>query len=128
MYEFILILFIHYVNLYSASSRLLLRSAPESSMAKKSSFKARVQFIHFSFIPAISTAPLQVLYYSETLPTTARILYWSFTPKNVSKWTMGSNRSTNGSPFQTEGPTTENAQVWQVEVRAKETKSTPPSH
>ena len=29
-------------------------------------------FIH-SFIPAISIAPLQVLYYSEALPTTARI-------------------------------------------------------
>src|SRR6218665_1649224 len=35
-------------------------------------------FIH-SFIPAISIAPLQVLYYSEALPTTARILYRSFT-------------------------------------------------
>src|SRR6218665_4076537 len=32
-----------------------------------------------SFIPAISIAPLQVLYYSEALPTTARILYRSFT-------------------------------------------------
>src|SRR6218665_4059598 len=31
-------------------------------------------FIH-SFIPAISIAPLQVLYYSEALPTTARIAY-----------------------------------------------------
>src|SRR6218665_3341900 len=40
-------------------------------------------FIH-SFIPAISIAPLQVLYYSEALPTTARILYWSFTPKRTS--------------------------------------------
>jgi len=28
-----------------------------------------------SFILAISIAPLQVLYYSEVLPTTARILY-----------------------------------------------------
>src|SRR6218665_2744356 len=36
-------------------------------------------FIH-SFIPAISIAPLQVLYYLEALPTTARILYRSFTP------------------------------------------------
>src|SRR6218665_2471941 len=33
-----------------------------------------------SFIPAISIAPLKVLYYSEALPTTARILYRSFTP------------------------------------------------
>ena len=38
-------------------------------------------FIH-SFILAISIAPLQVLYYSEALPTTARILYRSFTPQN----------------------------------------------
>src|SRR6218665_1856567 len=37
-------------------------------------------FIH-SFILAISIAPLQVLYLSEALPTTARILYRSFTPK-----------------------------------------------
>ena len=37
-------------------------------------------FIH-SFIPVISIAPFQVLYYSEALPTTARILYRSFTPK-----------------------------------------------
>src|SRR6218665_432034 len=28
-----------------------------------------------TFIPGISIAPLQVLYYSEVLPTTARILY-----------------------------------------------------
>src|SRR6218665_1257042 len=36
-----------------------------------------------SFIPAISIAPLQVLYHSEALPTTARILYRSFTPKRT---------------------------------------------
>ena len=43
-------------------------------------------FIHSfiqSFIPVISIAPLQVLYYSEALPTTARILYRSFTPKRT---------------------------------------------
>src|SRR6218665_987573 len=39
-------------------------------------------FIH-TFIPAISVAPLQVLYYSEALPTTARILYRSYTPKRT---------------------------------------------
>jgi len=32
---------------------------------------------------AISIAPLQVLFYSEALPTTARILYRSFTPKRT---------------------------------------------
>src|SRR6218665_1050872 len=41
-----------------------------------------LSFIH-SFIPAISIAPFQVLYYSEALPTTARILYRSFTPKRT---------------------------------------------
>src|SRR6218665_831202 len=41
-----------------------------------------IPFIH-SFISAISIAPLQVLYYSEALPTTARILYRSFTPKRT---------------------------------------------
>src|SRR6218665_43745 len=39
-------------------------------------------FIH-SFILAISIAPLQVFYYSDALPTTARILYRSFTPKRT---------------------------------------------
>src|SRR6218665_1574387 len=39
-------------------------------------------FTH-SFIPAISIAPLQVLYHSEALLTTARILYRSFTPKRT---------------------------------------------
>src|SRR6218665_3333082 len=36
-----------------------------------------------SFILAISIAPLQVHYYSEAIPTTARILYRSFTPKRT---------------------------------------------
>src|SRR6218665_3071529 len=39
-------------------------------------------FIH-SFIPAISIAPLQDLYYAEALPTTAQLLYGSFTPKRT---------------------------------------------
>ena len=34
---------------------------------------------------SISIAPLQVLYYSEALPTTARILYRIFTPKRHKK-------------------------------------------
>src|SRR6218665_3027797 len=40
-------------------------------------------FPSHSFIPAISIAPLQVLYHSEALPTTAQILYRSFTPKRT---------------------------------------------
>src|SRR6218665_2945804 len=44
-----------------------------------------VRLSHHSFIhSAISIAPLQVLYNSEALPTTARILYRSFTPKRTS--------------------------------------------
>src|SRR6218665_1437719 len=37
--------------------------------------------VHSFIHSAISIAPLQVLYYSVALPTTARILYWSLTPK-----------------------------------------------
>ena len=40
--------FIHYMDLYSASSRLLLRSAPDSSTAKRSSFKARVRCVRMN--------------------------------------------------------------------------------
>ena len=43
----------------------------------------RLQHLAQSFILAISIAPLQVLYHSEALPTTARILYRSFTPKRT---------------------------------------------
>jgi len=46
-------------------------------------FCAVVNPFIYSFIPAISVAPLQVLYYSEALPTTARILYRSFTLKRT---------------------------------------------
>ena len=42
----------------------------------------QMRSIH-SFILAISIAPLQVLYHSEALPTTARIPYRSFTPKHT---------------------------------------------
>jgi len=39
-------------------------------------------FIH-SFIASISIAPLRILYYSEPLPTTARILYRSYMQKRT---------------------------------------------
>jgi len=39
-----------------------------------------------SFILAISVASFKVNYYSEVLPTTARILYRSFTPKRTGNW------------------------------------------
>src|SRR6218665_720408 len=53
-------------------------------------FTTASHFIH-SFIPAISIGPLQVLYYSEALPTTARIglLYRSFTPKRTDNCRYG---------------------------------------
>jgi len=41
----------------------------------------------------------------------------------VSERILGSNLCDNGSPFHTDGPTTENARAWVVEVRAKGTKS-----
>ena len=41
----------------------------------------------------------------------------------MSERTLGSNCCANGSPFHTEGPTTETAQVWLVKVQAKGTKS-----
>src|SRR6218665_3637006 len=53
--------FIHYVDLYSASSRLLLRSAPDYSMAKKNSLKARVEcdsFIHTEHLYSASSREL----------------------------------------------------------------------
>jgi len=43
----------------------------------------KTETLQYSFIPAISIAPLQVHYYSESLPTTARILYRRFTPKRT---------------------------------------------
>jgi len=42
-----------------------------------------IQSINQSIILVVSIAPLQVLYYSEALPTTARILYRSLTPKRT---------------------------------------------
>jgi len=45
-------------------------------------------FIH-SFIPAIYIAPLQVLYYSAALPTTARILYRSLCFVLTRGWQAG---------------------------------------
>src|SRR6218665_2161197 len=49
--------FIHYMNLYSASSRLLIRSAPDSSTAKRISFHS---FIHSGYLySAPSRNPLR---------------------------------------------------------------------
>src|SRR6218665_2360810 len=50
--------------------------------ANPSAFETVPATLH-SFTPAIYIAPLQVLYHSEALPTTARILYRSFTPKRT---------------------------------------------
>ena len=57
-------------------------TSTNTSAQSDSWYNKYTYFIH-SFIPAISIAPLQVLYYSEALPTTARILYRSFTPKRT---------------------------------------------
>src|SRR6218665_1996203 len=50
-----------------------------SSGTRRITLKFIRSFIH----SAISIAPLQVIYYSEALPTIARILYRSFTPKRT---------------------------------------------
>ena len=75
--------FIHFQDLYSASSRLLLRSAPDPCTAKKNSFEARVECVTNN--PGDQSIHLAV-------------------PKEA--------HSTQ------EGPTTENARAWLVEVRA----------
>ena len=68
----------------SASLLLMVRHWQVISRISKGSQNILIyNFIIHSFIPAISTAPLQVLYYSEALPTTARILYRRFTPKRT---------------------------------------------
>src|SRR6218665_1158727 len=78
-----------------------------------------------SFITENYIAPLQG-YYSEARLTLARlkrrVLRLEY---NVSERILGSNRCDKGSPFHTEGPTTENARAWVVEVQAKGTKSNP---
>src|SRR6218665_1699114 len=74
----------HYGDLYSAPSMLLLRSVPDPCTAEKKSFEARVICVRNN---------------------------------------PGCNRCDKGSPFHTEGPTTENARAWVVEVRAKGTDS-----
>src|SRR6218665_2892126 len=67
------------VILDGGNEHLLQRSEkPEYSAGNSTA--AEYSFIH-SFILAISIAPHQVHYYSEALPTTARILCRSFTPK-----------------------------------------------
>src|SRR6218665_138581 len=71
------------------------------------------------------------LYYSEALRTLERLKGRVLRlEKNLSERILGSNRCDKGSPFHTEGPTTENARAWVVEVhvRAKETKSNPCSY
>src|SRR6218665_2473907 len=45
-----------------------------TTTVNKCTFKIATTFHFIYFIPAISIAPLQVLYYSKALPTTARIL------------------------------------------------------
>src|SRR6218665_1741899 len=81
-----------------------------------------ITFIH-SFITEIYIAPLQG-YYSEALPTLARLKRRVLRLElNVLERILGSNLCDRVSPFHTDGPTTENAPAWVVNVRAKRTKS-----
>ena len=72
---------VHWVWKYTVSdqtAREEIGLQPSDAVVKKiKPLKLHGPFIH----SAISIAPLQVLYRSEALPTTARILYRSFTPK-----------------------------------------------
>src|SRR6218665_1888735 len=73
----------------------------------------------------IYIAPLQG-YYSEALPTLARLKRkFSGLSRMCRKEPWGAISVPKGSPFHTEGPTTENGRVWLVEVREKGTKSNP---
>src|SRR6218665_3971888 len=72
------------INTYSLESFLWLFFVGLLSPVFSYPVSGMDSFIH-SFILAISIAPLQVLYHSEALPTTARILYRSFTPKRTGK-------------------------------------------
>src|SRR6218665_3013800 len=70
-------------NMFVCPHNIFHKSTPAFSTVSFSNGKFRTVLIIHSFIPAISIAPLQVLYHSEALPTTARILYRSFTPKRT---------------------------------------------
>ena len=72
----------HVDTILASSSRSLYALRGSDCLGPKGSQVLPSTFIH-SFILAISIAPLQVLYYSEALRTTARILYRSFTPKRT---------------------------------------------
>ena len=81
-------------------------------------------FIH-SFILNIYIAPLQENY-SEALPTPARLKRAVLVEKkNAGDKALGKIRSWEGSPFQIEGPTTENARRCLAEVRANDTRRRP---
>src|SRR6218665_2383550 len=86
------ILFLSYINDLPNSSKILkviLFADDTNVFCSHSSLLELKNIINLElkslveFISAISIAPLQVLYYSEALPTTARILYRSFTPKRI---------------------------------------------
>src|SRR6218665_358091 len=67
--------FIHYGDLYSAPSRLQLRSAPDPCTAKKKSFETRVECVTYC----------------------SRLTVRDSTPERI----LGSNLCDNGSPFHT---------------------------
>ena len=78
-----------------------------------------------SFILNIYIAPLQESY-SRALPTPARlkraVLRWE---KNAGERVLWKIPSSEGRPFQVEGPTTENVRICLVEVWAKSTRRRP---
>src|SRR6218665_2842811 len=76
-----------------------------------------------SFITEPYIAPLQG-YYSETLPTLARLKEKSFEAKvEYVRKNPGEKSLRQRKPIPHRGPTTENARVWVVELRAQGTKN-----
>jgi len=65
------------MNLYSTSSRLLLRSAPDSSTAKKSSFKARVECVcYLCSFHQVNKLTIFLFNHQQALPILELISSW----------------------------------------------------
>src|SRR6218665_2534522 len=78
---YVTILFRNYVHTACSGTMVMsiLEECNFSVAAVSSGYIVFLVLNENSFISAISIAPLQALYYSEALPTTARTLYRSFT-------------------------------------------------
>ena len=101
--------FLHIEHLYSASSRKLLRSAPNTSTVKQSSLNLLTGRDEY-------TRPKSGLFH---INSPLRGLRWE---KNPGKMVLLKMRSSEGRPFHVEGPTMEMARNCLAEIRAKGTR------